>query len=621
MCGIAGSIGLDPRVANAVVARMLDIMPYRGPDDRGIWSDGNVTLGHLRLSIIDLSPAGHQPMLSHDKRFALTFNGEIFNYIELREQLQSLGATFTTTGDSEVILEAYRYWGPDCVSRFNGMWAFAVYDRDTQTTFLSRDRFGVKPLFYTNNGGEIHFASEMKALLSVTGKVTPNWQYFYHFFDRCTPLGSDQTVFDGILHLRPSHSMIVCNGNVDIRRYWQPSPQRPLQHDNPVRAFRDLLTDAVRLRLRSDVPVGVCLSGGVDSSVIATLIASMGVTPETFSVIYKEPECSEELFVDAVNAATGAHPHTLTPGPHDLFPVLERLVVHHDEPVRMPGCFSHWHVMQCASDHVTVLLDGQGADEILGGYREFYPHYLASLLLDMALLRRPADAWGAYQECIKGLQTHMGSSTPSVREAYASLLPHALRSALGRKRAKQQLFHPDFLSRYAGTAIDDATELSLLKKFPSRLDAAMYRMFAETNLPMLLRYEDRNSMAFSLEARVPFLDYRVVEFCHSLDYRMKMKGYTTKWLLREAFADLLPKQVSARTDKKGFPTPTSRWFRNELKDEVRRRLSDGPLYDLGIMHHAEVMRILEQHESGKADRERDIFRLLTLDVWLRTYLW
>ncbi len=621
MCGIAGIIGLDTRQAEPLVSDMLGRMPYRGPDDRGVWSDGDsVTLGHLRLSIIDLSLAGHQPMVSFDDRFVLIFNGEIFNYIELRDELKTLGGTFSSATDSEVIIEAYRIWGADCVSRFNGMWAFALYDQQTKTFFASRDRFGVKPFFYSWDGSVLRFASEMKALLRGE-KGDPNWQYFYHFFDRHTPLGSDATVFNGIRHLRPSHSIVIRDNTLKIQRYWQSDPTRPVAYFKTEQAtktaFRELLIDAVRLRLRSDVPVGVCLSGGIDSSTIAMIIASLGVRPETFSTVYTEPKYTEENFIDLVNGAANGNPHKLTPVSGDFFAVLEKIVTHHDEPVRMPGVFSHWHVMECAKNHVTVLLDGQGADEILGGYREFYPAYLQSLLMDMLALRRPLSAVRDFRACTAGLHEHFGAVSPSVSEVLARILPTAVRSALGTRRRKNLLFSVEFLRKFGESATDDKAEASLLRRFPSALDREMYRMFIETNLPMLLRYEDRNSMAFSLEARVPFLDYRVVEFAQSLDYRMKIRGYTTKWILREAFKDLLPREVYERKDKKGFPTPTSEWFAGPLSAEVRRRLKDSPMYDLRIMDRQAVLHLVEEHCSGHFDYDREIFRLLSLDVWLR----
>ncbi len=620
MCGIAGIIGIDAQTAEPMVHTMIRQMPYRGPDDHGVWAEGCVAFGHLRLSIIDLSPSGHQPMFSADGRFVLVFNGEIFNYIELRSELKSSGSTFISSSDSEVIIEAYRMWGIDCVKRFNGMWAFALYDRHTKTLFASRDRFGVKPFFYTWENGILRFSSEIKALLSC-GKGQPNLQYLYHFFDRRTPLGSDQTVFQNILHLRPSHSFIVRNGEISIHRYWQ--PHAVVQHSNPdeeKEILRSLVTDAVKLRLRSDVPIGVCLSGGIDSSIIATVIASLGVCPTTFSSVYHEPLYNEKYYIDTVNHAIRATSHTITPTPNDFFTVLEKIVAHHDEPVRMPGVFSHWHVMQCASGHVTVLLDGQGADEIFGGYKELYSSYLESLLADIVLLRRPLEALRDMYACLQGTRMYLGSSLPYAKEAFAKLLPSYIRSILATKRRKQDLFTSDFLEKNGHIAVDDQNELRLLNIFSSALDRDMYRMFVETNLPMLLRYEDRNSMAFSLEARVPFLDYRVVGFAQSLDYRMKIRGYTSKWLLREAFADLLPKEVLERKDKKGFPTPTSEWFRGPLCNEVRSRLSDSPMYTLQIINRAAALRTIDEHSSGRADHERDIFRLLSLDIWLRRYV-
>lgn len=621
MCGIAGIIGPAAERSRSRVEHMNACMPYRGPNDRGVWAEDRACLGHLRLSIIDTSDAGHQPMLSHDERYVIVFNGEIFNYIELRDELRALGSTFKTPGDTEVIIEAYRQWGEQCVRKFNGMWAFAIWDRTEKMLFASRDRFGVKPFFYTFNDGMLAFASEMKALLE-NGKGTPDWEYFYHFFDRKTPLGSDRTVFQGITHLRPGHSLTWENGTLSIMRFWEPDPaysRQAYDYTDPVATFRSLMMDAVKLRLRSDVPLGVCLSGGVDSSVIAVAMTELGIKPTTFSIVYDEEEYSEKRFMDAVNAQIGAVSYMQTPHSNDFFPTLEAIVAHHDEPVRMPGCFSHYHVMRCASDHVTVVLDGQGADEVFGGYREYFPAYLASLFRDALTLNHPVDAFKQASASLHGIEENLGGSSSYFKEALLRTAPETLRNAFRKEAAKQALFTDSFVETYARPLPDDPDELAFLGRYSSVLDREMRKTFVETNLPMLLRYEDRNSMAFSLEARVPFLDYRVVEFAQGLPYQMKMNGYTTKWIVREAFKDLLPAEVLNRKDKKGFPTPASIWFKGPLKDEVSKRIRNGAYFDHNIFDRTQVLKCLEDHMSGKADHERTLFRLLTLDVWLRTY--
>lgn len=621
MCGIAGIIGRPAQTARPVMERMIGCMPHRGPDDRGIWGEGEVSLGHLRLSIIDTSDAGHQPMMSHDDRYVIVFNGEIFNYIELREELTKLGSAFRTPGDTEVILEAYRHWGEDCVRHFNGMWAFALWDRKERVLFASRDRFGVKPLYYRSEGGALHFASEMKALLN-EGRGSPDWTYFYHYFDRRTPLGSDATVFKDIRHLRPGHNLSWKEGAFHISRFWEPDPaysRRTYDYGDPVAALRALMMDAVKLRLRSDVPLGVCLSGGVDSSVIAVAMHALGVTPATFSVVYDEEQYSEKIFMDAVNRHIGSTPHMLTPHSGDFFPTLDEIVSHHDEPVRMPGCFSHWQVMRCASEHVTVVLDGQGADEIFGGYRDYYPSYIASLLRDMIAMQKPVDAMRQMKNCYGGVAAYVGNERAILAEALLRAIPGGVRSLVRSRERKQALFSGAFTQQYGGGIPDDAEEAGFLDRYGSVLDRDMRKTFVETNLPMLLRYEDRNSMAFSMEARVPFLDYRVVEFAQGLPYRMKMRGYTTKWIVREAFKDLLPPEVLARTDKKGFPTPAALWFRGPLRAEVERRILQGAFMDLHMFDASHIRSLLREHMEGGADHERTLFRLLTLDIWLRTY--
>lgn len=622
MCGIAGIIGPSAQESRPRVERMNACMPYRGPNDRGIWAEDRACLGHLRLSIIDTTDAGHQPMLSHDERYVIIFNGEIFNYIELRDELRALGSTFATPGDTEVIIEAYRQWGEQCVRKFNGMWAFAIWDRTEKTLFASRDRFGVKPFFYTFEDGTLCFASEMKALLE-NGKGEADWEYFYHFFDRKTPLGSDRTVFHNIRHLRPGHSLIWEKGVMTIMRFWEPDPaysRATYDYRDPVASFRNLMMDAVKLRLRSDVPLGVCLSGGVDSSVIAVAMNALGIKPTTFSIVYDEAAYSEKQYMDAVNASIGATSYMHTPRSGDFFPTLDQIVMHHDEPVRMPGCFSHHHVMRCASDHVTVVLDGQGADEVFGGYREYFPAYLASLFRDALTLQHPIDALKQASDCLGGIGEHLGGTSSYMQEALLKTVPEALRNAVRKEASKQALFSDRFVETYARPLPDDPDEHAFLNRYSSVLDREMRKTFVETNLPMLLRYEDRNSMAFSLEARVPFLDYRVVEFAQGLPYRMKMRGYTTKWIVREAFKDLLPDEVLNRKDKKGFPTPASLWFRGPLKEEVSSRIRNGAYFDRDLFDRDQVIKCLDEHMSGKKDHERTLFRLLTLDIWLRNYL-
>ncbi len=618
MCGIAGIVGMSGNEAD--LGLMLDAMPWRGPDDRGTFVGSGVALGHLRLSIIDCTPAGHQPMASHDGRYVIVFNGEIFNYIELRDELKAKGHTFKTTGDTEVILEAYRAWGEACVEKMNGMWAFALYDHAEGTLFCARDRFGVKPFFYRIENGALQFGSEMKSILAL-GRAEPDFQYLYHFFDRKTPLGCDRTVFKEILHLRPGHTLTWKNGRASIRRFWVYDPDKAEQtydYTHPAAMFRELFLDSVKLRLRSDVPVGICLSGGIDSSAIAVAVKHLGVRPHTFSSVYDEPAYSETRYIDAVNAAVGAESHKLTPKPQDFFAVMEQIVAHHDEPVRMPGVYSHWHVMQCAAPHVTVLLDGQGADEVVGGYDEYFVSYIASLLRNLVSLHGPSKALSMLHATLDALPKEKGLSPATMlREALVKAIPGV--SGLGGSTEKDALFAPAFRSAYAHPIAADPAELAVLKNARTLLDLEMYKSFRETNLPMLLRYEDRNSMAFSLEARTPFLDYRLVEFASALPLEWRIRGATTKVVVREALKDLLPEVVLNRKDKKGFPTPTSEWFRGPLAEEMKKRLLSGALSDGKIVTMDAVRSMLDEHISGKRSRERPLFRLLTLEMWLRRY--
>jgi asparagine synthase (glutamine-hydrolysing) len=390
MCGIAGFTYKDcarPAPGDAVVA-MCDAIQHRGPDAAAYFSAGPMTLGHRRLSILDLSDAGTQPMASHDGRYIIVFGGEIYNYLELRDELRSRGARFRNQTDTEVILEAYRTWGHDCVRRFNGMWAFALYDRDQRSLFMSRDRLGIKPFYYLDAPDAFLFASEIKAILTVRPEQrTPHWGTIARFIPAGIFADGPETFFANIRSLMPGHNAVyrLDQGDLTFQRYWTIEPEQFAESwrgQDPVEYLRELLHSSVKLHMRSDVPVGTCLSGGIDSSAIVCLMSQMRRDPvHTYSGIYADKDCAEKQYVDAVNRHVPTAPRSVYPEPQgDLLADLSKITWHQDNPTAGPGVYTQYHVMRRASGEVTVILDGQGSDELFAGYLPFFRKHLADLL-------------------------------------------------------------------------------------------------------------------------------------------------------------------------------------------------------------------------------------------------
>lgn len=625
MCAISGVFNKNGKpVIKKEIDSMLNTMLHRGPDDRGFYiapQTQNIGLGHLRLSIIDLTPDGHQPMLSMDGNLTIVHNGEIYNYIEIREELKKLGHRFQSQSDTEVILEAYKAWGEDCVSHFNGMWAFAIWDEKKSKLFCSRDRFGIKPFFYHDSAEHFLFASEIKGILALfKNKPEVNEQFLYQYIDRSVPFGSNQTVFKSINSLQPAHNLIIEDRKVRIKRYWNFDVKRfrkTYDYSNPQKTFRKLVIDAVKLRLRSDVPVGVCLSGGIDSSVVTGIITKiLGQKVNTFSSVYKEPKYNEEEFIDEMNKYCGTSSHKLRPSSDSkkFFTILEKLIYHHDEPVRGPSTFSQWHVFQCAKEKVTVTLDGQGADELLGGYKYYYPAYFATLLRDL-IFKGKVRNLKTFLEGRRDVKKYIGPTYnwDTLKYFLPRFLIELKKFIRPSKRWQNMVLSEDFIKRAK------SSPGFIPKVYSDPFSQYLFETFTTTNLPMILDFEDRMSMAFSLEARTPFLDYRVVEFCFGLSYEEKMDGYRNKLILREAFKDILPEKIYNRKDKKGFPTPNEHWFRNELKKDLHDIFYSSSFAKHGVFDPLKVQKLFEEHQEN-ANWERILWRVLTIELWMRKYL-
>ncbi len=596
--------------------------------DRFLQHRFDLAVGFRRLAIIDLSPSGHQPMPYLDARLWLVFNGEVYNYVELRSELTSLGYNFRTGTDTEVILAAYSRWGPACLQRFNGMWGFAIWDNAHRQLFLARDRFGVKPMYMVSRpDGTFAFASEIKALLALGAadfRPSPLAIAGYVAQGRFPDHSRGYTFFEGVRALPAAHYALVSPQGSTARRYWAlpvhiegPGPEpdpRQAWHD-----YRQLFTDAVRLRLRADVAVGTCLSGGVDSSSIvavagrlmqqehAVSLERLGERQQTFSAVYDLPgPWNERPYIEKVVECTGAGGNYIIPESQRLWDDLERLVWHQDEPFQSTSIFAQWCVMDLARRRgATVLLDGQGADEVLGGYRPF--------AVWMAQLLRSGHPGMAAKEALAIRRVTGPNPLPLLVRALAVQLPDPVLVTLRGRRLQEAVLTAGLKPDLRKILLEHHAAQRESYSDQRDLNRHLARLIVEDSLPNLLRYEDRNSMAFSIEARLPFLDYRLVEFVFTRAASLRIRDGWTKWIQRKAVAGLLPDEVVWRRDKVGFETPERQWLY-----EGRHRLLDalscagpgiGEYLDLPVIR-AQLPRLLEQGETGR------VWRWVNLALWL-----
>jgi len=648
MCGIAGIYNVSGRPVDLqVLEAMTRIQAHRGPDGEGyVLLDGrgqdkpiplqaagslarshrhSIGLGHRRLAIVDLSPLGHQPMATEDERCWVTYNGEIYNYVELRDELRGRGHRFRSASDTEVLLAAYREWGEACLEHFNGMFAFALWDAASGRLFCARDRLGEKPFYYHWDGERFLFASEIKGLLAAGLHPRPNQGAVFAYLDGAFLDYSEETFFENIHQLSPAHWLSLEGEALTVGRYWHLSDDETdtIKTDGEAAGkFRDLFRDAVRLRLRSDVPIGTCLSGGLDSSSIVCvvnelLISSDAVTrrligerQKTFSSCFDDPAYDERLFIRPVLERTGAEPHYTFPDPKELAATVSHLVWQQDEPFGSTSIFAQWNVMRLASQRgVKVLLDGQGADELLAGYQSFFGAFLADLLAQgrgIALLRE-----------LRGYRRLHG---PLSRYALAALAREFLPSSVAGYLRSRMTGSADWLATDFRRQWGKVTSSSETAAPRSRLRRLQQALLTGNGLRALLHYEDRNSMAFGVEARLPFLDHRLVEFLYGLDAGHKIRQGWTKAVLREAMEGILPDQVRWRRDKMGFVTPEDQWFRTSLREPARDILSDMRTRTRGYLNVDAALCALETHVAGRTNISNTIWRWLNLELWCRRFV-
>lgn len=616
MCGISGIIHPDGTpVAEQQLKAMMRAMKHRGPNDEGWFAEDGIGLGFVRLSILDLSPAGHQPMFSADERYVLIFNGEVYNYIELREELKTRGHSFRSGTDSEVILAAYREWGEQMLHRFNGMWAFVIYDRRDKTVFAARDRYGVKPFFYCIDGQRILFGSDIRSITSVLGrKPTPDPETIFSFLAFNRTDQNDSTFLKEVKKLDHGHyfKMRIGPGAPAEEQKFRPQKWYNIRKElkepfkNP-EEYREMFSSAVGLRLRSDVPVGVCLSGGLDSSSIVSVLLKDHDKKDlnTFSAVYGSGRRGDESgFIDLYRGQL-QNMYFAQPDEHSLLADIDDLTRAQYEPVPSTSTYAQYRVMKLAKDHVIVTLDGQGADEALAGYHYFFGFHFKNLLRS-GRIGTLASEIGHYYGKHRSLY--------GIKSLAFFLLPAFLRSRV-RVMEKGYLDNDFFQAHNNG----DNLIAGELYGSPSLQDALINHF--EYKLEHLLKWEDRNSMWFSLEARVPFLDYRLVERTLSLPEDMIIREGMTKHILREAMKGTLPEQIRMRRDKVGFETPEAEWFRTPVfQNYIKNLISSEPFISRGIMDIKKVQLLYNNHLERKANHSREIWKWIHLEKWYNQFI-
>ncbi|MEP6651710.1 MAG: asparagine synthase (glutamine-hydrolyzing) [Myxococcales bacterium] len=611
MCGIAGQVAASGKADQQAVKAAIDAIVHRGPDGRALWSsaDGRVCLGHARLAIIDRSTAAAQPMLDERGEVALVFNGEIYNFVELRQQLEALGRRFRTASDSEVLLQSYMEWGKDCLNRLNGMFAFAIWDGRSRQLFAARDRFGEKPFYYHLSRERFLFASEIKALLCDPRTVTAaDERAMVRYLSLVWVDGEPTTFFRDILQLPPAHWLTVQDGRVQLGRYWQLGDAGELRgsDQDTIDKFHDLFLDSVRLRLRSDVPVGTGLSGGIDSSaVVGAVRAARGKEDgdqATFSARYTEGTTDEGKFIDAVVVRGGTTAHHVFLRSEEVPVELPMLLWHQDEPFVSLSMYAQFKVMQLAKTAgVTVLLDGQGADEQLAGY---HPPSFGGRFASLFQSRQ----WATLYREMNAYAGRHGQRRRALRFLATSMLPRTTWLRLkARQAGTHSMLRPGLWGRHA-----ESFMVSDPSPFSSPLKTELYRELTSTSLPSLLRFGDRNSMTFSRETRFPFLDHRLVELSLRMPEHLLVHDGITKVVLRRAMRQYLPDLVANRMDKVGFAAPEDLWFRGPLRTWFESILSEAARSEL-----LQAGRVWERWKSFVAGQGTfgPLWRIANLHLW------
>lgn len=640
MCGINGIIGHNSELKKKISTMNL-LLKHRGPDDEGFVcinsQDGlinqfsgddsieyiknthkhitaadfvkyDLVFGARRLSIIDLSEKGHIPMSDSTGKIWITYNGEVYNYIELREELRSFGYKFNTECDTEVIIYSYLHWGEECLNHFNGMWAFAIWDGFKNKLFLARDRFGIKPLYYSLINSSFAFSSEIKPLIILKPGLfevdEARIPFFVLYGNR---LNTDNTYIKDIYSLKPSHYLVYQNEEIFVKKYYEIPiiPYFEKTEDQLKDKIIEILTDSVKLRFRSDVPVGTCLSGGFDSSGIVSLSSQMNVIGlNTFSAVWKDKECDESNYIDIINREFGCYENKIEPLAEEFEDVFEKLSYYQEIPTEGPGLIPQWYVMKKAKSKVKVLLDGQGGDEVFGGYYGTWT-FLLSIMKEKKIMSFFSNLKLFFNFLNKNDLHHLSSYLfpylyNKVVRGYLSNNFNILNKDILSKTPKHELYY-------------DAAPPKLFKHYINNFS---YHYIRTLTIPSLLHYEDRASMAHSIESRVPFLDYRLVQLGINLHPHHLIYKKVSRPLYRKALENNLPAEIINRKIKLGFPTPFAKWTRKTLKPMVTDILLSKKSKIYEYLNMDFVKQKLDSHFEEKIDFSWFIWRLLSLEKFL-----
>jgi len=655
MCGICGIYNLNGKPADQdLLLKMTSLVRHRGPDDEGyclidtqrgravsaagtetiaelkssyphlpVQMDADLALGFRRLSILDLSAKGHQPMADSNGSCWIVFNGEIYNYLELKAELEKLGYQFDAHTDTEVILNAYKEWGTDCLKRFIGMWAFALYDLKANVLFCARDRYGIKPFYYSFDNSSFCFGSEIKQLLACPLNKELNYPMLWRSLKINALLAyGEETYFRQIKALRPGHYIIIRDKQLKTFCYdeWDASSfeKSKLSFEQAVEQYRSIFLDSVKLQMRSDVEVGSCLSGGMDSSAIVCTASKLTDKPfQTFSSYYDEDQALDERkWIQHVTEQTGSVSHLVSPAPDKTIEWFEQATWHNDLPVGA-GFVSQYAVMQLAREKgVKVLLDGQGSDELTAGYNHAFYRYFADLARQGKLMQMDRQLHQYFKG--KSIGFILSAITKIKMSAFFS---ENLLYNIEFNFYRFEPFNDAFIKQAVGQLKSRKHLLSEIKNLPaSRLSNFLYNMMHSTSVQTLLHYEDRMAMAHSVESRVPFLDHRLVQLAFSLPSSYKIKPPIGKYVHREAMKDIIPAEIYNRKDKAIFSTPFySRWLNGPLRTYVSDLFASQEFRQRGIYNLPLIKQKWNSYRGGsKADGEM-LFNILALETWFRTF--
>lgn len=635
MCGFFGVVNLT-KIKERDFCDSLDLISHRGPDDEGYLFyniinkkiDNKVSsnyyhigLGFRRLSIIDLTSKGHQPMGDKNKKVWIVFNGEIYNYLEIKNELKNKGYSFYSHSDTEVIINSYLEWGYECTKKFNGMWAFVILDFRKNIIFTSRDRFGIKPLYYYLKNKEFIFASEIKSILHYKGfNIQPEDDTIFNFLLYGLVDYSDKTLFKNIYQVKPSHSLVLKFNKTDIVKtrsikYWDININKKILIGNKDEIYENffyLFKDSIKLRLRSDVEVGSCLSGGLDSSSIVSIADSLlnkkkgnSLKLKTFSSCFNDLKYDERIYIKEVLKNKNLKGYNVFPKPVNLFDKMNRVIWHQDIPFGSTSIYAQWNVFQLIhSKKIKVVLDGQGGDEVLVGYRNFWPYYFIDLMKNFQLIKLYHNL-AAFNNINK-------LNNNDTLQSMTLLMPGPIRQMFKNLFINKNFLNKDLLKKFK-------IKRFKLSKSNSLLDSVLYDYLFKIHLPGLLHYEDRNSMAFSVESRVPFLDYRLVEYMFGLPNEYKLEKGMSKYILRKSMDGILSEKIRMRFDKMGFVTPEEIWLKNHLKGDILDIINSGFIKDIKYFDIKKLKCLFNDFFNGRLKFDFLYWRIICFILWYKIF--